>query len=120
MNRKKILIVDDEDGIVEEVREFFLEEGYEVVCANTAAEGIKRVKEERPGIALVDLKLPDMSGVEVLIAAKAFDPSIKVIVNTGYVDPVMQERAEKSGADAFLNKPFDLEILMDAIEKLSD
>ena len=115
---KKLLIVDDEAGIVDEVKSFFEEEGYEVYTADTGKEGIEALERHQPDLILVDMKLPDMSGLNVLRFCKANFPTIKVIVDTGYVDQGMIDEADKLGRDAFLQKPFDLEFLRNEIDRL--
>ena len=112
----KILIVDDEPGIVEEVSSFLVEEGYEVRTADTATDGIRVFKDFKPAVILLDMKLPDQPGIEVLRTVKQLSPSTKVIVNTGYVDQKMIDEAELLGRDAFLQKPFNLERLVEEIE----
>jgi DNA-binding NtrC family response regulator len=115
---RKLLIVDDEVGIVEEVRDYFLEEGFDVHTADTGKEGIDCLSKVNPDVMLLDMKLPDMSGLEVLKAAKLISPRTKVIVATGYVDQKIIEQAEKLGRDAFLQKPFNLESLRDEVDRL--
>ena len=115
---RKLLIVDDEAGIVEEVKACFEEEGYEVYTADTAKEGIEAVTRYQPDVVLLDMKLPDMSGIYVLKFAKENFPKIKVIVNTGYVDQNVIDEAERLGRDSFLQKPFNLERLMNEIDKV--
>lgn len=114
----KLLVVDDENGILEEVQTFFEEEGYQVFVADSGEEGIQLLKREKPDILLVDMKLPDMSGLLVLKVAKESSPLTKVIVNTGYVDQVLIDQAEELGRDVFLQKPFDLLCLKKEIERL--
>ncbi|OGW72139.1 MAG: hypothetical protein A2Y02_03405 [Omnitrophica bacterium GWA2_52_12] len=114
----KVLIVDDEPGIVDEVREFLLEEGYGVETADTAKDGMKLVAAFQPDVLLLDMKLPDHSGLEVLRYSKEVSPRTKVIVNTGYVDQKMIDEAEMLGRDAFLQKPFNLERLSEEIKKV--
>ena len=115
---KKILIVDDESGIVEEVKSFFEEEGYEVYAADTGKDGIDLIARIKPDLVLIDMKLPDMSGLNVVKAAKATSPKTKIIVNTGYVDQNVIDEAERLGRDAFLQKPFNLERLYEEIQRL--
>lgn len=115
---KKILIVDDESGIVEEVKSFFEEEGFAVFTADTGKEGIDMLGKVQPDIVMIDMKLPDMSGLNVLKAAKAMSPNTKIIVNTGYVDQNVIDEAERLGRDAFLQKPFNLERLYEEIQRL--
>ena len=114
----KILVVDDEDGILEEVESYFQEEGFQVFTADNGEEGIQILKREKPDVLLVDMKLPDMSGLLVLKVAKELSPLTKVIVNTGYVDQALIDQAEELGRDVFLQKPFDLLCLKKEVERL--
>ncbi|MDD5217375.1 MAG: response regulator [Candidatus Omnitrophica bacterium] len=115
---KKILIVDDEMGIVDEVRDFLTEEGYEVHTADTGKDGIDRIQVVKPDLLILDMKLPDMSGLEVLKVCKETQPETKVIVNTGYVDQKIIDESERLGRDTFLQKPFDLERLRTEVDRL--
>ena len=115
---KKLLIVDDEPGIVEEVKGFFEEEGFLVYVADTAKDGIAAVEREKPDLLLLDMKLPDMSGIHVLEVSKRVSPATKVIVSTGYVDQSIIDEAERLGRDSFLQKPFNLLVLKDEIDRL--
>jgi CheY-like chemotaxis protein len=115
---KKLLIVDDESGIVEEVKTYFEEEGYIVYTADTGKEGLDALTLHQPDLVLLDMKLPDMSGIQVLKFCKENLPKTKVIVNTGYVDQNIIDEAERLGRDAFLQKPFNLERLQQEIERL--
>ena len=114
----KLLVVDDENGILEEVKSYFEEEGFQVFVADSGEEGIQILKREKPDILLVDMKLPDMSGLLVLKVAKESSPLTKVIVNTGYVDQALIDQAEELGRDVFLQKPFDLACLKREVESL--
>ena len=114
----KLLVVDDENGILEEVQGFFEEEGFTVFTADSGEEGIELLKRERPDVMLLDIKLPDMSGLLVLKISKESSPLTKVIVNTGYVDQALIDQAEELGRDVFIQKPFDLNYLLSEINKL--
>jgi DNA-binding NtrC family response regulator len=115
---KKILIVDDEVGIVQEIKEFLDEEGYETHIADTAKMGIRLVEELKPTVILIDVKLPDASGIEVLKACKEKSPKTRTIMVTGYVDQNVMDEAELIGRDTFLQKPFNLVKVVQEIEKL--
>ena len=78
---KKILIVDDETGIVEEIKSFLAEEGYEVRTADTAKSGIQVLEEMNPDVVFIDVKLPDMSGIEVLRFAKEKHPRTRTVMS---------------------------------------
>lgn len=114
----KILIVDDEMGIVEEVKDFLTEEGFDVYSADTGKEGIESLKTVMPDLLILDMKLPDMSGIDILKECKKTCPQAKIIVNTGYVDQKLIDEAEQLGRDLFLQKPFDLVFLKDQIDGL--
>ncbi|HOE68834.1 MAG TPA: response regulator [Candidatus Omnitrophota bacterium] len=116
---KKILIVDDEAGIVEEVKGFLEEEGYVVRTADTAKQGIRILEEMQPEIVFIDVKLPDASGIEVLKASKEKCPKTKTVMVTGYVDQNLMDEAESLGRDSFLQKPFDLIRVAEEIERLT-
>ena len=115
---KKLLIVDDEAGIVEEIKDYFTEEGFEVHIADTGKEGIEQLADIKPDLLLLDMRLPDMSGVEVLKVVKRSSPRTKVIVNTGYVDQAVIDEAAKLGRDSFIQKPFNLEQLRYEVDRL--
>lgn len=115
---KRLLIVDDEEGIVEEIADFFKDEGFDVQSAHTGEEAIQSIRTQLPHLIMIDLKLPDMSGLLVLKVAKELNPRIKAIVNTGYVDQNMVDQAEHLGCDVFLHKPFDLMKLKEEVDRL--
>lgn len=118
MSKVTILVVDDEAEIVDQVKEYFEEEGFLVFTAETGSEGIQLVKEKKPHLMILDMKLPDMPGLTVLKIAKETNPKLKVITITGFVDQAMIDQAEEIGRDVFLQKPFDLERLKSEVDRL--
>lgn len=113
-----LVIVDDEPGIVEEMKAFFQEEGHRVYTADSGEDGIELIRKIKPHLLLVDVKLPDISGLRVLEETKKMFPKTKTLVITGYVDQALIDEAEKLGRDAFLQKPFDLETLKREVDQL--
>ena len=113
-----ILIIDDESGIVEEIRSYFEEEGYKVHTADSGELGIQLIQKLKPDVLLIDMKLPDISGLSVLNSARQVSPKSKTIVITGYVDQDLIDEAESLGRDSFLQKPFSLETLKSEIDRL--
>ena len=112
-----ILLVDDQDTI-----RFFLEktlrqEGYEAVTARTGAEAIEKAREVVPDLVLLDLKLPDMDGLEVLRRIKEVFPEIGVVMITAFGDIETAVMAMKSGAYDFVSKPINLDQLLMVIRK---
>lgn len=114
----RLLIVDDEAGIVEEIKSFFEEEGHEVHAADCGEDGIALIRKLKPDLVLIDMKLPDMSGLQVLTEVKKISPRSKTIVVTGYVDQSIIDEAERLGRDLFLPKPFSLETLKTEVDRL--
>ncbi|HET6348284.1 MAG TPA: sigma-54 dependent transcriptional regulator [Candidatus Krumholzibacteria bacterium] len=112
-----ILLVDDQDTI-----RFFLEktlkqEGYDAVTARTGAEAIARAREVVPDLVLLDLKLPDMDGLEVLRRIKEIFPEIGVVMITAFGDVETAVTAMKNGAYDFVSKPINLDQLLMVIRK---
>ena len=114
-----LVIIDDEEGIVNELVGFFRDEGFDVHSATDGEGGIELIKKIRPNVCLIDLKLPDMSGLLILKIAKENYPATKIIVNTGYVDQILVDQARELRCDAFLHKPFDLIELKQKVDALA-
>lgn len=115
---RKLVIIDDEEGILYELSEFFRDEGFEVHSASDGTGGLALINKIKPDICLLDMKLPDISGLKVLKMIKESFPQIKVVVNTGYVDQALIDHATELKCDIFLHKPFDLLELRQKIDDL--
>src|ERR1700738_468196 len=102
----KILIVDDEPDILSALGRFFERSGHDVLRAHTGEEGARLAQSERPAVMLLDLKLPDMSGFEVLERTREQRPV--VIMITGHGDIPLAVQAMQLGAEGFLTKPVEL------------
>jgi len=107
---KTILIVDDEKTIRWSLSEA-LSTGYDVVDAESKQQGLKLFREKSPDLLLLDMKLPDGSGLDILSAVKEDDPSIPVIMMTAYGEVETAVEAMKGGAYDFILKPYSLEKL---------
>ncbi len=103
-----ILVIDDEVEICSFLEDLLTPAGYTVYTANRPEEGLKKVEQLRPDVVLLDLKLPDMNGVEVLRRIKTFDDTIAVIMMTGYGTMESAMAAMRLGAFDYITKPFDL------------
>jgi len=114
----KLLVIDDEDEIIQVVGDFFKDEGFDVYTADTGQAGLKLIGEQKPDVVFLDLKLPDISGLEILKQIRLSEQKCKVIVNTGYVENSLKENAKKLGCDVFLSKPFNLIQLNEVLQKL--
>jgi len=104
--RPRVLIIDDEEIVLDSCTEILGGESYEIATAADARRGLELVREFQPGLIFVDLKMPGMSGFEVLEAIRGMDPTIVPIVITGYATVSSAVEAMKRGAYDFLPKPF--------------
>ncbi len=103
--KQNIIIIDDEKSILESLSDILLDEGYRVITAMTAKEGLSYLPQENPDLLILDVWLPDIDGLEVLKKIKEEYPSIPVIVISGHGTVEMAVRAIKLGAFDFLEKP---------------
>jgi two-component system sensor histidine kinase/response regulator len=105
-NNNKILIIDDEDVVLDSCTQILEGGNYQITTARNGAIGLNLVEEFQPDIVYVDLKMPGISGFEVLEKINEIDPTIISIVITGYATVSSAVEAMKKGADDFLPKPF--------------
>ena len=115
-----ILVVDDDRTVRETLADFFDALGYVVRSAATATAGRQAAAEHAPDVVLVDLRLPDASGLTLLEALRADDPELGVIMLTGHADVPTAVRAMQQGALDFLEKPVDLEALGVAVDRAAE
>ena len=119
----RILVVDDEEIVLDVCTEILRGEGYQLATAADGARGLALVKEFRPDVVVVDLKMPGLSGFDVLARLHESDPAVVTIVITGYATVSSAVEAMKKGAYDFLPKPFTPEefrlIIRRAVEKRS-
>jgi two-component system response regulator HydG len=115
-----LLVVDDDQTVRETLGDYFDALGYVVRSAATATAGRQAAAEHAPDVVLVDLRLPDASGLTLLEALRADDPELGVIVLTGHADVPTAVRAMQQGALDFLEKPVDLEALAVAVMRAAE
>jgi two-component system, NtrC family, response regulator AtoC len=112
-----ILLVDDQESIRFFLTKTLAEEGYEVRAASTASQAIEIINSELPDLVLLDLKLPDRNGLEVLAEIQYILQDICVVMMTAFGDIKTAVEAMKLGAYDYVNKPINLEQLMLVIQK---
>jgi DNA-binding NtrC family response regulator len=112
-----ILVIDDKDSMREMLTASLTSEGYDVEVAGSGDVGIAKSKEKHFDVILTDLKMPDISGMEVLTQVKEHDPETAVIVMTAYGTIETAVEAMKRGAFDFLQKPFDIDHLQMLVER---
>ena len=117
MSRKgSILIVDDELIVRDSLAKWFVEEGYEVGTAENAREALALLARQEWDLALVDIKMPDMDGIELQSRFREVRPGLTVIIMTGYASVETAVTALKNGAYDYVVKPFDPEEMVHSIE----
>jgi DNA-binding NtrC family response regulator len=112
-----ILVIDDKDSMREMLTASLTSEGYDVEVAGSGDIGIAKSKEKHFDVILTDLKMPDISGMDVLTQVKENDPETAVIVMTAYGTIETAVEAMKRGAFDFLQKPFDIDHLQMLVER---
>ena len=107
----KVLVVDDEDGIRQALDRFLTRLGYRVVQAANAAEALERQASEAPQVMLSDIRMPNMTGVELVPKALAHDSDLAIVMLTAIDEPRTAIECLKLGAYDYLIKPVDLDEL---------
>ncbi len=118
MNKSaRILVVDDDENIRKVEVAILEDEGYAVESVGTAKEAIEKSKRKFYNVALIDIRLPDMEGIELLTKFRETTPKMRKIIVTGY--PTLQNAVDavNKGADGYIVKPFDVEKVLKTIEK---
>ena len=118
-NSEKILVVDDEPGMVMVLSKFLKHNGYDVITANDGLECIAKAENESPDLILLDNLMPNMDGPTALAKLQASEKTkgISVIMVTALSDKENIASAQKGGAVEYVVKPFDYTILLEKIAK---
>lgn len=117
---KTILLVDDEDFFRERMARAFVDRGFEVLEAAGCDEGLRIIEQRRPAMAVVDLKMPGKSGLELIRDAKKINPQMQIVVLTGYGSIATATEAVKLGALYYLPKPADVDDILNAFGRDPD
>lgn len=115
--KPSILIVDDDEIMRQTLADVLGKKGYEIAPASSGSGALAAIRKNIIDLVLLDMKLPDIDGLEVLKKIKELDTEILVIMMTAYSDVQTAVTAMKSGAYHYINKPFELEELKLLIEK---
>ncbi len=113
----QLLVIDDEELIRKSLTKLFTSRGYRVDTASTGADGLAMVERKRPQVVVLDLRLPDQGGLQVLPKIHEIDATTEVIVVTAFGDVASAVEAMKLGASDFLKKPYEMEEIFLAVEQ---
>jgi DNA-binding NtrC family response regulator len=113
----RILIIDDDENIRKVLQAILEDEDYIVETADTAKKGMEKSEKAFYNLALIDVRLPDMEGIELLSKLRSTKPKMRKIIVTGY--PTLQNAisAVNKGADAYVMKPFEVEKILQTIRE---
>jgi two-component system, chemotaxis family, chemotaxis protein CheY len=113
----KVMVVEDSLFMQNHLVKFLTEHSYEVVLAENGEEAVKTYRSDRPDAVLMDIAMPQMSGLAALAEIRGFDPQAKVIVLTAMDGRLLASHAVEMGAKDFLMKPVSLDKLLVALQK---
>ncbi|HUB68653.1 MAG TPA: response regulator [Candidatus Methylacidiphilales bacterium] len=117
-DKQRLLVIDDDPSIIQSLRLLF-QEDYETCEAATVEEGLRLFAKIHPPVVILDLKLPDRSGIEALREIRKIDPAVAVVILTGYSTRFAAEESLRLGAVDYVNKPFVASDLKKRIAKLA-
>lgn len=113
-----ILIVDDQKGVRRLLEELFKKEGWNVYIASDGLEAISRMREVTPDVVLMDMKMPNMNGLEASSQILKQYPEMKIIMMTAYGEMDVVKKALEAGVKRCITKPFDILSLRDLVNEL--
>lgn len=119
-NQKKrsILVVDDEAEVCKVIQKVLSQEGYFILTTTSGEEALKKLKKARIDLALVDLKMPTMDGLELVKQARGIQKNLKAIFLTAYGTAAAAREAMTLGVFDFLTKPFDNQLLKKVVREI--
>lgn len=117
--RDSILIIDDEPSVADALRLILEDQGHRVLVATAGRAGLDLSRREPVGVVITDLRLPDISGFEVLAALRAESPHVRAILITSHGTPESFAEALSLGAVACLSKPFAPADIVRLVEQIS-
>jgi len=108
MPKPKLLVIDDEDGVLEMIAGHFEPRGFEVHTAADGREGIELCERVRPDVILLDLKMKGLDGDRACPELRRLVPQAKIFLVTAYEDEIIAKRIAVLGIDAFFEKPISI------------
>lgn len=117
MNKKKILLVDDEVEFCQILKKFFIQENFKVECSHDGESAFNKTLEFQPDLVLLDIRMPNADGLYFLEKIKRLH-SIRIIAVTAIQDSTTMNTCRKLGVSEFMSKPVDLMDLRSKVEKI--
>jgi DNA-binding NtrC family response regulator len=113
--KPSVLVIDDDEDIRKVLSEILKDKGYSVDTAETGRQALRKTEKKFYNLALIDIRLPDIEGIELLIKIKETKPKMRKIIITGY--PTLKNAVEalNKGADAYIMKPLNIDKVLATI-----
>ena len=118
-NRLKTLVVDDEQNIREILQEFLISEGYETRTAGSGSEALRLIGEFKPHIMFLDIRMPDMDGLQSLRRIREIDQNVEVIMISGFATIEIARRSLEIGAADYIGKPMDFSHVREVVRYIT-
>lgn len=118
MTKRTLLFVDDEPHLLDIHKKFFEPKGFRVLTAENGQKGLALARKEKPSVMILDIRMPQMDGVEVLKRLRKKDKETKVIMLTGYGTADYLRVSSELGITDFISKPFSLDALQRVIAEV--
>ena len=113
-----ILVVDDEIPICELLDEFLSQLGHKVFTANSGEEAIQKFQQNRPQAVFLDIRMPGISGIEVIRKLRDIDSEPPIVMLSGFGEFSIIQEAYKTGANYYIQKPIELDRIVKILESL--
>lgn len=116
--KKKILVADDEQAVLRILKDRFTHWGYEVDIAADGEETLGKLRSFKPDLLLLDIKMPKISGLQVLEESRLLQPGLSVLIITALQPETLGNTCLAKGADDYICKPFDTHRIRESVERI--
>ncbi|MHB8631637.1 MAG: sigma-54-dependent transcriptional regulator [Candidatus Limnocylindria bacterium] len=120
MAQKTLLVADDDASIRSLLKQLLSDEGFAVIEASTGIEVVDKVKESSPDLVIMDVRMPELDGIEALSRVKATNPKTAVLIMTAFGSSNAAIRAMELGAFDYITKPFELDKISHSVKRVLD
>lgn len=117
-SKRRLLVVDDDDGVRENLTELFETFGFEVRTAANAREALARLEDGAVDLLLTDYRMPGPTGLELIETSRQAHPGLRAILMTAFGDSFTEIESVRRGAVGYMNKPFEAQEIVDLVENI--
>ena len=115
---EEILVVDENNGVQQALKRFLTQNGYSVAVAGNVPMAMSLVRQLRPSLVILDIKMPRFDGIEFIHLLEEEAPALPIVTMTAYPTFFTREEALKSGSNAYVTKPFDPQEILKHVRQL--